>query len=72
MEKGITSSNRLSTERKAILKTQKEMAALFNITERQYRALEGGKSYGSICFWYKANKYFQKPVGYLLGWEDVA
>jgi transcriptional regulator with XRE-family HTH domain len=69
MYQGITKENRLSIERKAISKTQQEMARIFNLTDRQYRDLEKGTSQGSIGFWYRAKEYYQKSIGYLLGWE---
>jgi len=71
MTKEITRTNRLKVERNAMTKTQKEMASIFDITERQYRALERGESHGSVSFWFKAKEYYQKPIGYLLGWDDV-
>jgi len=56
----------LVDERKAMSLTQKEMASVFEITERQYQALEAGTSRGSVKFWQKAKDYFNKPIDYLL------
>jgi len=43
----------LINARKKAKQTQKNLATILNITERQYRSIENGKSDGSMKIWKK-------------------
>jgi len=42
--------------------TQKQLAKILNITERQYRHLEAGTSDGSVKIWQQLSKIFHNAT----------
>lgn len=60
-------SDRVKQLRKQRKKTQKQMAALFGLTEGAYRHCENGRSNFSVEQLNILADYFDVPVDYLLG-----
>lgn len=46
--------------------TQKQIANILEISERQYRKLEAGTSNGSVDIWYKLKNLFNTSIDCLL------
>lgn len=60
----------LIKERKKASYTQKELAKILNISERQYQSLEAGTSEGSVPIWKTLAKMFGCTIDYLLEQAD--
>ena len=59
----------LERKRKDADFTQRELAEILGVTERQYQRLEAGTSDGSIKVWKQLSKLFDTTIDYLLEQE---
>lgn len=60
----------LCEERKKCQYTQKEIAVLLGISERQYQNLEAGTSNGSVKTWQQLSRMFGRTIDYLLATKE--